>query len=160
MPVLRPCFAEITCLGGIAGKGDLSVSSLPVREKNRRSANVPLQVPLQGLYWLEQADEDRVDDLALSDQVRFLTAATTIGVRDRMFMTTALELAGEVVARVPVKVLKFRKSQPSGRPSIPISPAEVSGRQTSVVRRDTETSDAGRKRRTDSGSPGQTQAEQ
>ncbi len=57
---------EITFVGGIAGKGDLSVSSLPIREKNRRSANVPLQVPLQGLYWLEQADEDGVEDIGLS----------------------------------------------------------------------------------------------
>lgn len=100
---------EVSCIGGVRACGPLTVSSLPFREKNRRSATAPVSFPLRGLFWLVQADKDSVETLPLSEQVRLLAAATTIGVRDRMFMLPALELAEEVARRVPVRVLKFRK---------------------------------------------------
>ena len=83
---------------------------MPYREKNRLSATRPAAIPLRGLYWLEQAEGDSVERIGVPEQVKRLAMATSICVRDEMFMIPALELAEELVRRVPVRVLRFRKS--------------------------------------------------
>ena len=101
---------EFTCLGDFADGAPLCAFALPFREKNRLSATRPAAVPLRGLYWLEQADTDSVERISVPEQVKRLAMATSIGVRDEMFMSPALELGEQLVRRVPVRVLRFRKS--------------------------------------------------
>ncbi len=101
---------EITCLGDFADSAPLRVFALPFREKNRLSAPRPSAVPLRGLYWLEQGDVDVVNHISVANQVKCLAMATSIGVRDPIFMIPALELGERLVRRVPVRVLRFRKS--------------------------------------------------
>ena len=101
---------EITCIGDFADGAPLCVYALPYREKNRLSATRPAAIPLRGLYWLEQAEGDSVERIGVPEQVKRLAMATSICVRDEMFMIPALELAQELVRRVPVRVLRFRKS--------------------------------------------------
>ncbi len=101
---------ELTCIGDFADSAPLRVFALPFREKNRMSATSPAAFPLRGIYWLEQAEVDSVERIGVPEQVKRLAMATSICVRDEMFMIPALELAEELVSRVPVRVLRFRKS--------------------------------------------------
>ena len=115
--VARLLREEFTCLGLVTGDRPLEVFALPFREKNRLSAASPVAVPLRGLYWLEQASADSVERIGVPEQVRRLAMATSICVRDKMLMIPALELAEQIVRRVPVRVLRFRSRQSSGTPS-------------------------------------------
>jgi hypothetical protein len=101
---------EFTCLGDFVDDAPLRAFALPFREKNRLSATRPAAVPLRGLYWLQQADADVVERISVPEQVKRLAMATSICIRDEMFMIPALELAEQLVRRVPVRVLRFRKS--------------------------------------------------
>lgn len=101
---------ELTCLGDFVDDAPLRAFALPFREKNRLSAAMPAAVPLRGLYWLQQADADAVERISVPEQVKRLAMAMSICVRDEMFMIPALELAEQLVRRVPVRVLRFRKS--------------------------------------------------
>ena len=101
---------EITCLGDFTDAAPLRVFALPFREKNRLSASRPVSFPLRGLYWLEQADTDSVERMNVPEQVKRLAMATSICVRDEMFMIPALQLAEQLVRRTPVRVLRFRRS--------------------------------------------------
>ena len=107
---LREELVFVTGLGvtGLGGE-PIQVASLPLSEK-RVSLDGPERVPLRGIYWLQQADEDGVDRLSLAESVRRIVAIATIGVRHRMLMLPALDLAEEVARGVPVKTLRFRKS--------------------------------------------------
>jgi hypothetical protein len=87
---------ELTCLGDFVDDAPLRAFALPFREKNRLSATRPAAVPLRGLYWLQQADADAVERISVPEQVKRLAMATSICIRD--------------VRRVPVRVLRFRKS--------------------------------------------------
>jgi hypothetical protein len=101
---------ELTCLGDLADGAPLCAFALPFREKKRVSARLPAAIPLRGLYWLEQADVDAVVRVATPEQVRRIAMATSLGVRDKLFMIPALQLCEQLVRRIPLRVLRFRKS--------------------------------------------------
>ena len=100
---------EITFVGPVDGSAAACVHPLPVWNKSGLLAQ-PVAVPLRAIYALEQAQEDRVEEISRGEQVRRLAVAASIGVRHRLFMERALDLAEQLVERVPVHVLHFRKS--------------------------------------------------
>jgi hypothetical protein len=100
---------EITFVGPVDGSAAACVHPLPVWNKSGLLAQ-PVAVPLRAIYALEQAAEDRVEEIPRGEQVRRLAVAASIGVRHRLFMERALDLAEQLVERVPVHVLHFRKS--------------------------------------------------
>ena len=112
---------EITFVGPVDGSAAACVHPMPVWNKSGLLAQ-PVAVPLRAIYALEQAQEDRVEEIPRGEQVRRLAVAASIGVRHRLFMERALDLAEQLVERVPVHVLHFRKSpafwdviEPGGR---------------------------------------------
>jgi hypothetical protein len=100
---------EMTAVGDLSRAEPVRAFTLPSVEEHRLSAG-PAAVPLRGLYWLQQADADAVERISVPEQVKRLAMATSICVRDEMLMIPALELAERLVRRVPVRVLRFRKS--------------------------------------------------
>jgi hypothetical protein len=99
---------EMTVICGLDGQGELAVPTLPFRQRLGIPMR-PARLPLAGLYALEQADEDAVVPLTPAQQVLRLAETTSIGVRDALLMTPALELAGRLTARMPAAMLRFRK---------------------------------------------------
>ena len=85
---------EMTAVGDLSRAEPVRVFTLPSVEEHGLSAG-PAAVPLRGLYWLQQDSVDSVN---------------RISVPDEMLMIPALELAEQLVRRVPVRVLRFRKS--------------------------------------------------
>jgi len=100
---------EITYVGPVEGSGTPCVHPIPVWNKSGLLSR-PVAVPLKAIYALEQAQVDRVEEIPRGEQVRRLAIAASIGVRHRMMMERALDLAEQLVERVPVHVLHFRKS--------------------------------------------------
>lgn len=100
---------EITFVGPVDGADVPSVHPVPVWNKSGLPSR-PVAVPLRAIYALEQAREDRVEEIPRGEQVRRLAIAASIGVRHRIMMERALDLAELLVERVPVRVLNFRKS--------------------------------------------------
>jgi len=100
---------EMTAVGDLSRAEPVRVFTLPSVEEHGLSAG-PAAVPLRGLYWLQQDSVDSVNRISVPEQVRRLAMATSICVRDEMLMIPALELAEQLVRRVPVRVLRFRKS--------------------------------------------------
>jgi hypothetical protein len=104
-----PLTEEITFVGPVDGSSPVCVHPIPVWNKSGLLPR-PVAVPLRAIYALEQAAEDRVEEISRGEQVRRLAVAASIGVRHRIFMEKALDLAEQLVERVPVHVLHFRKS--------------------------------------------------
>jgi len=100
---------EMTFVGRLDEDGAVLASPLPAWQKSGVKPR-PVAVPLRAIYALEQAQEDRVEEIPRGEQVRRLAVAASIGVRHRLFMERALDLAEQLVERVPVHVLHFRKS--------------------------------------------------
>ncbi len=100
---------EMAYVGGLDRDVVPELLTLPFWQTDG-TTTVPERLPVQRIYALEQAPVDAVEPMSYGAQVRVLSSAASIGVRARPFMEAALELSCKVAQRVPVKVLRFRKS--------------------------------------------------
>jgi hypothetical protein len=98
---------EMTAVGDLTRDEPLSACTLPFMEKNRLPVELAT-VRLRALYWLVQADEDRVERLGFAQQVRHVCSAASIGIRHRALTVAAIDLGERLARRVPVKQLRFR----------------------------------------------------
>ena len=70
----------------------------------------PLQVPLRGIYVLRQATRDEVTSLPAPQALASVVRCVSIGVRQPPLIAAGLRAAEELLRRVPVRLLYFRKA--------------------------------------------------
>ena len=101
---------EMACVFGL-GEGDVPVvQAMPLRERGDLLVKEPVRAPLAAVYSLAQANDTSVEELDRMQQVKRIAMASAIGVRDALLMEPALEMASQLVDRVPVKLLHFERS--------------------------------------------------
>jgi hypothetical protein len=100
---------DMVCVGGLDRDVAPELLTLPFWQ-TAGTVTVPERLPVRRIFALEQAPVDAVAPLAYGAQVRVLSSAASIGVRARPFMEAALDLSCRLAERVPVKLLRFRKS--------------------------------------------------
>jgi hypothetical protein len=100
---------EMVCVGGLDRDVAPELLTLPFWQKDG-TTTVPEFLPLRRIFALEQASVDTVEAMPYGAQVRALSSAASIGVRASPFMEAALDLSCRLAERVPVKLLRFRKS--------------------------------------------------
>jgi hypothetical protein len=101
---------EMACVFGL-GEDDVPVvQAMPLRERGDLLVKEPVRAPLAAVYSLAQANDTYVEELDRIQQVKRVAMAAAIGVRDARLMEPALEMAGQLVDRVPVKLLHFERS--------------------------------------------------
>ena len=68
----------------------------------------PVRAPLAAVYSLAQANDTYVEELDRMQQVKRIAMASAIGVRDALLMEPALEMASQLVDRVPLASITER----------------------------------------------------
>ena len=99
----------MTYVGGLVGDGAPELLTLPFWQKDG-TTTVPERLPVRRIFMLRPAAVDVVEPLSFGAQVRALASSVTVGVRARPYMEAALYVSCRLVERVPVKLLRFRKS--------------------------------------------------
>lgn len=100
---------EMVFVGGLKGGERPEVLTLPFFQRDGTRV-APRCLAVRRMFALEQGISDAVESLSYAHQVRRLVRSATIGVRSQETMDGALDLARTLAERVPVKVLRFRKT--------------------------------------------------
>lgn len=100
---------EMVFVGGLKEGERPEVLTLPFFQRDGTRV-APLRLAVRRMFALEQGVSDAVEPLSHAHQVRRLAMSATIGVRSQETMDGALDLARTLAERVPVKVLRFRKT--------------------------------------------------
>jgi len=98
---------ELTCVAFRGGRAELC--GTPFFQKSGFRGR-PLRVPLRGIYILRQAERDEVAALPAPQALAALVRCASVGVRQPPLLAAGLSAAAELLRRVPVRLLYFRKA--------------------------------------------------